>query len=518
MEIVLIISVLAVIIAVFSAFTKHKALDRLKKENAELRRQSNAVPPARDAGLTGSNIQDKPVRRNIGAGALPDDFECTDEFKTAFTIMEHTRHSLFITGKAGTGKSTLIEYFRRHTNKQVVYLAPTGIAALHIGGKTIHSFFQFKPRLIKKSEITVIKKQADLFKAIEAVVIDEVSMVRADVMAGVDYSLRVNRGRDEPFGGVQMIFVGDLYQLPPVVDKELEKWFHNDDDYRSPWFFDARIHDNPGWFYTSVGYFELQRIFRQDEEKQKQFIDILNALRVNKISDERLALLNTRFKKGYADNPVPNEIRQTICTKNTQANETNDRKLNELPTEKHTYIATITDHFMKEKPTLPELDLKVGAQIMMVKNDDKKRWVNGSLGIVQELDDNHIAVAIDGIRYDVERATWEDIKYRYNRETKEITEEAAGTFTQYPLKLAWAFTIHKSQGQTFDKVLIKPEGAWEFGQIYVAVSRCTSLEGIILDTPIRTVDIKASPEVQSFISTLQRNTLAETTPARQKTI
>jgi len=445
----------------------------------------------------------KVIKAKIGSLEI----ELTEEFQNAIKIMEYTDQSIFITGKAGTGKSTLIELFRQETNKKVIFLAPTGVSALHINGQTIHSFFQLPPKLIDKDQDVnkLSNKRLEVIEKVNAIVIDEVSMVRADLMDGIDYSLRLNRNIDEPFGGVQMILIGDLYQLPPVVDNGLAPYFYNQKDkYGSPWFFSSEVIRHKDKFYKSMKFIELTRIFRQDQEKQHYFINILNDLRINNICDEKLEMLNTRFKIGQK--PNPNEIRITICTKNDYANNTNNRKLNELDTQEYIYEALTTGTYKNKKidnyPTEPHLKLKKGAQIMMVKNDRNGRWVNGTLGLVHKITDKSVFVNIKGGIYNVDKEKWDEIQYYYDPKIKKITSEIVGTFIQYPISLAWAFTIHKSQGQTFDNVTIMSQGAWEHGQVYVAVSRCKTMEGIILETPIRRTDIHVNPIVGKFLKTM----------------
>jgi cell division protein FtsL len=526
MEILLLLGLAIVIIMIVSVIsTRNKnrthydselqnlrnKVDNLEKENTELKKQNTIAPSANKVKIQAA--AQKTIPPTITAkNNLPQKIELTEEFKATLYIMEQTSQSIFITGKAGTGKSTLIEYFKRNTQKNVIYLAPTGVAALHIRGKTIHSFFQIKPGLIKKDakdeRIKKIPNKLGMFRQIETIIIDEVSMVRADLMDGIDYALRLNRGIDKPFGGVQMVFVGDLYQLPPVVKgDDLAKYIY--DTYGGPWFFNSDIISKlPHQFYKSIQCCELTRIFRQDESKQKQFIDLLNALRVNEITDAQLALLKTRFKIGATKNIDPDEIRPVICTRNQMADNINASRLKELSTRAYTYYARIQGKFMGNKaenfPTLSDLTLKEDAQIMMLINDPDGRWVNGTMGLIKNLYDDYIEVTINGITYPVEQHTWEDIEYKYDILTKKITETVIGTFTQYPVNLAWAFTIHKSQGQTFDRVTIMPQGAWEHGQVYVAISRCTSLEGIILDTPLSREDIIVKHIVRKFINVLRQ--------------
>lgn len=421
---------------------------------------------------------------------LPDNLVITEEFQEAFDLMEKTSKCAYITGKAGTGKSTLLTYFRKKTKKNIIVLAPTGIAAINVEGSTIHSFFRFAPQLVKKSEISKDYTRQELFNKLEMIVIDEISMVRADLLDGIDYALRINRQNDLPFGGVQMIFFGDLYQLPPVVvGKDLLDYF--EENFGGYYFFNAKVFDD-----ISFDYIELQTIFRQKDENFKK---ILNNIRENKITNSDLLLLNERYNQNhiYQDD----DINLTLSTTNKIAEDINHERMNSLTTTEYLYNALVTGKFENSSyPTETRLFLKKGSQIMMLKNDSDKRWVNGTLGIVKSLTDFDVEVEIDGATYTIEKATWESIEYQYNKEEKKIEAIVTGTFTQYALKLAWAITIHKSQGQTFDNVLINlGNGAFAHGQTYVALSRCTSLEGITLKTKIRPQDIILDPKVAQFI-------------------
>lgn len=429
---------------------------------------------------------------------LPDNLVITEEFQKAFDLMEYSSKCAYITGKAGTGKSTLLTYYRQKTKKNVVVLAPTGIAAINVEGSTIHSFFRFAPQLIEKSNITRDFTRQDLFNKIELLIIDEISMVRADLLDGIDYALRINRKNDMPFGGVQMIFFGDLHQLPPVtVGKDLIDFF--EENYGGFYFFNASVFKE-----IHFEYIELKTIFRQ---KDKDFINILNGIRENRISPSELVMLNKRFNPFHAFST--NDVCLTLSTTNNIAEDINQERINSLTSEEFYYDATISGKFDKSSyPTEPRLCLKKGAQVMMLKNDSQKRWVNGTLGIVKSLTLNEVEVEIEGTTYSIEKATWETIEYQYNKEEKKIESIVTGSFTQYALKLAWAITIHKSQGQTFDKVVIDMGfGAFVHGQTYVALSRCTSLEGIILRTPIRQRDIILDPKVAKFINEQTRHFL-----------
>ena len=421
---------------------------------------------------------------------LPDNLVITEEFNRAFDMMENTKKSAYITGKAGTGKSTLLTYFRKRTKKNVIVLSPSGIAAINVEGSTIHSFFRFAPQLIKKETIKRDLNRHDLFNKLEMVIIDEISMVRADLLDAIDYSLRLNRKSNSPFGGIQMIFFGDLYQLPPVVaDKELSTYF--EEHFGGPYFFNAKVFDE-----ISFDYIELQTIFRQTDN---EFKSILNSIRENKVTNKELLLLNERYNPTHTYDS--HDVKLTLSTTNKIAEEINQERMNSLISKEYFYSASISGRFEKNSyPTESLLVLKEGAQIMMLKNDSQKKWVNGSLGTIKHLLENEVSVNINGSTYIIEKTTWEIIEYQYNKEEEKIDAIVTGSFTQYPIKLAWAITIHKSQGQTFDKVVIDlGNGAFAHGQTYVALSRCTTLEGITLRTRIQLQDIIVDPKVAKFI-------------------
>jgi ATP-dependent DNA helicase PIF1 len=413
----------------------------------------------------------------------------TDEFQHAFDLIERQGQSLFLTGKAGTGKSTFLHYLREKTAKATVILAPTGVAALNVGGQTIHSFFQFPPTLLHPQSIRR-RKNPKLFQTLQTLIIDEVSMVRADVMDAVDMALRVQReNMSTPFGGVQVVLCGDLFQLPPIVrDGEMQAFF--EEQYGGPYFFLAHV-------FTDLRPYrlELTTIYRQRDDT---FIRVLNKIRAHDLDAELFAVLNARVQR------LGNGPQDSACITLTAANEAAFRKnqtcLAQLPTKLYRYPAAVDGLFDPAVfPTDAVLELKRGAQVMLLRNDPEKRWVNGSLGRVSALSEQKVAVEIAGVSYEVEPETWQNIHYRYQRETNRIEEEVMGTFTQYPLRLAWAITIHKSQGQTFERVLIDlGRGAFAHGQTYVALSRCTSLDGIVFNRPVTARDVLFDERVYGY--------------------
>lgn len=439
-------------------------------------------------------------------------FVLTDEFKEILRILNETNESVFISGKAGTGKSSLLQYFTRHTDKKYVILAPTGIAAMNVKGQTVHSFFKLPPRLIQAAQLKPEYSKNALYENIDMVIIDEVSMVSANLMEAVDMALRVNRNRlTEPFGGVQMVFIGDLFQLPPVVKNDLQEYFAV--TYGGIYFFDSPV------FKTDFTYHrkELTHVFRQKDEKFKK---VLNRIRVNEARFEDFVLLNAQHR----DNVGDNNSSVFLTTTNRNVKKINKENLENLPAKEFVFEAVLTgklqDEFerLKEQlnskkisetefedeiemrfPTNVFLKLKVGAQVMLIKNDSLKRWVNGTVGIISRLTNREIWVEIDGHSYKMEQETWEEISYQYDAKRKEIKENILGKFTQFPIKLAWAMTIHKSQGKTFDKVVIDiGTGAFSHGQTYVALSRCKTLEGIVLNKEIRPTDVIVDDRVIAY--------------------
>lgn len=414
------------------------------------------------------------------------DITLSSEQKELFELLEKSNNHYFFTGKAGTGKSVLLQYFRQKSGKNIVICAPTGVAALNIGGQTIHSLFRIPPGFVKRDSLKIEKRTAKLLKHIDAVVIDEVSMVSPDLMDAMDHLLRQAKKSDVPFGGAQMIMFGDLYQLPPVLkDKELYEYFEK--NHGGYFFFNAHV-----WRNTSFTTRELSTIFRQKDES---FKIILNAVREGTVTDEQLALLNMRTVAAPLDGVV---ILATINASVTRINETRLAKLDSLAYE---YKAEVDGNLEKSAfPADEVLRLKKGAQVMLLKNDKEKRWVNGSIGYVDSLTDSTIQVNIDGVKHTIPKETWKKIRYTFNQMTNSIEEDVVSSFTQFPVKLAWAITIHKSQGQTYTSVVIDMgRGAFAPGQAYVALSRCRTLEGIYLKRPISREDIIVESKIAEFM-------------------
>ena len=415
--------------------------------------------------------------------------------------LEYTEHSFFITGKAGTGKSTLLQLFRQTTKKQVVVLAPTGVSALHVRGQTIHSFFAFPPNLM---DVRTIKKRPknQIYKRMELLIIDEISMVRADIIDHMDLFLRINRENEAPFGGVRVVFFGDLFQLPPVVSTSFEKAYFSE-VYHSPYFFDAKLFRENGFFLRCI---EMEKIYRQDE---RAFIQLLNQIRLNDMDYEDLEYLNSRYQSEMPSS----EYTVTLSARNAQVDAMNRMELNRIEQPEFTFKATVLGQFdPRLYPTEAVLTLKTGAQIMLVRNDLQKRFVNGTIGKVETLDERHIGISFmdpSGEKQflELEPADWEIVKYNLPEGKKgPIEAEVVGVFRQFPIKLAWSVTIHKSQGKTYDRVVIDlGGGAFEHGQTYVALSRCRSFEGIHLKRPIRSQDILVDPRVTDFYQSIVRN-------------
>jgi hypothetical protein len=424
------------------------------------------------------------------------------EFRCALDIMESTSRHLFITGKAGTGKSTLLDYFRTTTRKRVAVLAPTGVAALNVRGQTIHSFCRFKPDITLDKVKKISGKGGALYKNLDAVIIDEISMVRADLLDCVERFLRLNRPHpSEPFGGLQMIFIGDLYQLPPVVSSTERGIFSN--QYDSPYFFSSRIFSDPGF---DMEFVELEKIYRQTEE---DFIALLNAIRNRSVTDEDIVRLNRRCDSGFV--PPDEDFTIHLTTTNDLAYMRNREKLTQLPGRAFRYPGSLEGKFDKSHlPTDELLELKRGAQVMMVNNDANGRWVNGSLGRIAGVEKTPDAPDLlrvelqDGFKVDVAPYTWELFKLDFDERAGKLVTETIGSFTQYPLRLAWAVTIHKSQGKTFDKVVIDiGRGTFAHGQVYVALSRCTSFGGIVLKKEIKKSHIRMDWRVIRFLTRYQ---------------
>lgn len=439
---------------------------------------------------------------------LPIGYENDKTAQKLFDLIENSDKSIFLTGKAGTGKSTFIHYFTKKTDKSVLLVAFTGIAAINIGGQTIHSFFRFplKPLLPNDPDITIFKpffQKRKILEQTDTIIIDEVSMLRSDILEGLDYSLRMNGGNpDKIFGGKQLILVGDIFQLPPVID--------NADEVESELF--KIIYDSE-YFFDSVAYkhlnpetFEFNKVHRQSNE---EFINLLNKVRDCSIDNNGIDELNQRYNPSFT--PVPEEFVITLTTNNYLAKTENITKLNSLPYKSHFFKANIIGDFKEDKyPTDPVLELRRNSQIMLVKNDGAdtgRRWVNGTIAKIEFLDNEKIEIRLkDGSTHSLQKETWENRKYQWDKNKGRITSKVVGTFEQYPIKLAWAITIHKSQGLTFDNVIIDlGSGAFVNGQLYTALSRCRTLEGLTLKRRIQKKDIIEDRRLIDFYNNKIRN-------------
>jgi len=398
---------------------------------------------------------------------------------------------MFITGRAGTGKSTLLQLFRKTTRKKTVVLAPTGVAALNVSGQTIHSFFKFPAKPINQGDIKKLRNRK-LYQKLEVLVIDEISMVRADLLDNIDWFLRKNRENPQPFGGVQVVFFGDLFQLPPVVASAPEKMLFQL-KYASPFFFSAQVFGE-----LELEMLELRKIYRQDNRHFKRLLD---SVRLNMLDYDDLGDLNERYLPHFH----PEDFYITLSARNARVNEINRKALEALPDSPSVYLAKVEGKFdPRLYPTELALKLKEGAQVMFIKNDPERKFVNGTIGKIKQLSEKGILVAVEengqSRQIDVPQLEWEILKYKVDdKKTTKIETETIGRFTQYPLRLAWAITIHKSQGKTFEKVIIDlGKGAFEHGQTYVALSRCKTLDGIILKQKLKPSDILVDDQVIDF--------------------
>lgn len=423
------------------------------------------------------------------------EIELNEQFNEALKIIESGKN-LILTGRAGTGKSTFLKYLCENTKKQYVLLAPTGVSAVNIGGQTIHSFFKFKPNVTIDEAVEIANRniENEIYRKIDLMIIDEISMVRADLLDCMDIFLKIVRKNKKPFGGVQILFVGDLYQLPPVVDKEEKEIFTK--IYETPYFFSSNVMKN-----FSPEFIEFEKIYRQ---KEREFIDILNAIRNDKITEEMIKKLNERYVPDF--NEEENQDYIYLTSRNEEANEINRKNLEKLEGQAVVYTANVEGTFDPEYfPTDLKLKLKKSARVMLLNNDNFGRWINGSLGWIKNLHSEYIEVILDnGKEITVEPYQWEINELYFDKKEEKIKKRTIGTFSQIPVQLAWAITIHKSQGKTFEKVIIDiGKGIFAPGQLYVALSRCRTIEGIILKKPIEKKHIYIDKRVVKFLTKYQ---------------
>lgn len=436
------------------------------------------------------------------------------EFNKVLTLLDKTNHSIFLTGKAGTGKSTFLRFITRQTDKKFVVLAPTGIAAVNVGGQTIHSFFHlpFKPLLPDDpdfanprrmfSVLGISQQRLNLIRQLELIIIDEISMVRADIIDFIDKLLRFATGdRRRPFGGKQLLLVGDIFQLEPVVTADIKDILGM--AYAGPYFFNANVFNE-----INLVSVELVKVYRQTD---RNFVEMLDRIRMGSPSSADMLTINSRLiSSDSSDDDGKNNFSMTIATRRDMVDNINQSKLDAISAPARTYIGETTGDFPESSfPTDLKLVLKEGAQVVFVKNDagPVRRWVNGTLGRVVEAFDDKISVELEnGDIHVIDRERWSNIRYKWDKKSKRVIEEEIGSFTQYPLKLAWALTIHKSQGLTFRRVNIDVgRGAFTGGQSYVALSRCTSLEGIRMKSTLNERDIFVNPSVKQFSRTYNDN-------------
>jgi ATP-dependent DNA helicase PIF1 len=419
--------------------------------------------------------------------------EITDEYRVVSKLVEGGFPIVFVSGKAGTGKSTLIHYLRHTFKKNVVVVAPTGVAALNVKGTTIHSYFQFPPRIVTDEDIKEVKDRR-LYTKLDLLVVDEVSMVRADLVDAMDKFLRLNgRHQNRPFGGTQILLVGDLFQLPPVVTRSEESVLFAR-KYTSPFFFSAKTLEN-----CQLAPVELSKIFRQ---RDPVFTDMLNKVRVAEQLNTVIPMINATCSAPDKDDQ---HIITLTCT-NAAADQVNARELAKLPGEPTVFKGQVSGKFAVKDEKLPSplnLSLKLGAQVMFTKNDGQKRWVNGTIGRVTAFKEASIQVELitdhPGALHEVQRAKWESFKYEYDYTDDKIKTVTTGTYIQYPLMLAWAVTIHKSQGKTLERVRVDlGDGAFASGQVYVALSRCRTLTDIALARPIDKHEVKCDERIKRF--------------------
>lgn len=421
--------------------------------------------------------------------SFPPKMDLTPEMKKLYDLIEDTKTNVFLTGKAGTGKSTFLQHIRATSKKNLAIVAPTGVAAQNVSGQTIHSFFNFGFKIVPENVKKVTQNSA-LFKSLELLIIDEISMVRADIMDCIDKSLKLNRGNSEPFGGVQLLVIGDLYQLPPVLTRDEEMMFYQ--NYESPYFFDAKSLLN-----FNLEVFELEKIFRQQDT---DFINFLNSLRIGELEEQ-----DFKYASNFLNNKKTVEDLVYLVSTNKQADLINQEKLEKLPGTIKSYTSAVTGNYdQRSMPTEETLNLKIGARVMVLNNDPMKRWVNGDVGEVINTKPKSVEIRFDsGKQYEITENKWEAVRFTFNEETQKIEPEILGSFTQLPIRLSWASTIHKSQGKSLQNVLIDlGNGAFAPGQAYVAFSRCRTAEGLCLARELSSKDVIVDPRIVNYMRSI----------------